>query len=466
MKKSGRLIVFVLIAAIFLTTLGFCLSFRKMLIQTEESLSAAENRLSQTEESLQEKEAELKRTETALRETEERYQSSEVKLSAAENRLSLTEESLQEKEAELKRTETALGETEERYRTSQEKLREAEKRLKQREEELESAEASLSEAKERCQTSEEEMSEKAEELERMEEALREAQELYRTSRESLTAADETLTQKEQELESIKEELAGMISLKKGAEAALSEAEEELRGLSEELESLRTEYETLRETTGFENLDGEGGQLLSKSWFDDALFFGDSQTGALEEYVSCYGGLGKAEIYYLNGLSCYNLITTGQTLYYEGRILTAEELIRASGAGKLYLLLVLNDLGCTDDQLRRCWNELIDRIQEANPELEIYIQSGTPLGYDAAYFTEKKVEKYNEILKEICRNQGCVYVDLVAALAGEDGHLKPEYAKDQVHMNNAGCEAWIESLFQRKSYLVPVPRAAASGETGE
>ncbi|MCR5087927.1 MAG: hypothetical protein K6C08_00255 [Oscillospiraceae bacterium] len=360
-----------------------------------------------------------------------------------------------------------------------EKLSAAEALLKQREGELAGARAALEETEALYQSAEESLSATGESLKRKEAELAKAEAayeelkaLYETSEESLSTVGAALRQKETELATVRSELAEMERLKEQAEASLAEAEGSLELLQSEFEELQTEYENEIQmmTEGAaetEDADGpaEEESLLSEDWFDDAFFFGDSQTGALKEYVNQAGGLGDSEFFYLNGLSCYNLMTKGQTLYYEGQFLPAEELIRASGANKLFLLLALNDLGCSDEQLYRCWNMLLDRIRERNPELVIYVQSGTPLRYDLSYFNEDNIRRYNGILQNVCRDQGCVYVDIASSLTGEDGYLRPEYGRDQVHMNNAGCEAWVRCLFRQSTYSGPVSQTESAAGNG-
>ncbi len=188
-----------------------------------------------------------------------------------------------------------------------------------------------------------------------------------------------------------------------------------------------------------------GPSIAEEWFDDALFIGDSLTGSLSNYLFYNDGLGKAKIIYVNGLACHHIINKDQQIMYAGVSYPIEEAVSASGCQKLYLMLAMNDVGQTIDSLWECWSIMIGRIQDLCPDVEIYIQSGTPFSWDVGYFTKENMLEYNEMLKKLCLEKGLVYVDVTSGLVDENGFLKLELQKDNCHMQNAGVELWIENL---------------------
>ena len=121
------------------------------------------------------------------------------------------------------------------------------------------------------------------------------------------------------------------------------------------------------------------QELPESWFDDALFLGDSLTGSLSTYILRNGGLGNASFVYVNGLGCHHITRDGTMIPIMGLCLPIEEAVEISGCGKLFLMLAMNDVGTEPiDELRASWETVLDRILERNPAVKVYVQSGTPI----------------------------------------------------------------------------------------
>lgn len=198
-----------------------------------------------------------------------------------------------------------------------------------------------------------------------------------------------------------------------------------------------------------------GGLLDEHWFDDALFLGDSLTGSLNIYNIQSGGLGDALIFHVNGLACHHIIEKDTHFNFKGQSCSIEEAAALSGAAKLFLMLAMNDVGTRPiEQLHEDWALMLGRIRERCPELAIYVQSGTPLRLDVNYFTRENMADYNRMLREVCDETGCVYVDITPGLADEDGYLKDEYRLDDLHLNPEGCAIWVENLRRAEAYSVP------------
>ncbi len=195
-------------------------------------------------------------------------------------------------------------------------------------------------------------------------------------------------------------------------------------------------------------------VITEHWFDDAVFIGDSVTSPLFYYTLSNGGLGNAVISYANGYSCHKKGPDALKLPYKGHGYNAEDLVAETGAGKVFFLMAMNDLGQPMDTLRQCWLDLIDRVREKSPEVDIYIQSGTPIYDQGGDFTNENVALLNEMIQELCEETGCVYVDIARGLADETGCLKEEYHLDFVHFSDDTGAIWVENLKDISCYSVP------------
>ena len=194
------------------------------------------------------------------------------------------------------------------------------------------------------------------------------------------------------------------------------------------------------------------ETLPEEWFDDALFIGDSITGALSTHTLLNGGLGDATIVHTNGLGCHHIVRDSRKIPIMGTVMPIEDAVSASGCGKLYLMLAMNDIGTSDiENLRSCWEETLGRIIEKNPDLPIFVQSGTPIRQDRDYFSQEGMDEYNVMLSEVCEEMGCIYVDITEGLVDETGYMKSELQADIFHMNAEGCAIWVENLRNPASY---------------
>ena len=195
--------------------------------------------------------------------------------------------------------------------------------------------------------------------------------------------------------------------------------------------------------------------ITESFFDDALFIGDSMTGGLYTTTLAQGGLGKAEIVYADSLGCDTAVKSMMRLWYQGGYRMIPEVVQLSGANKLFLLLCANDLSLSSEELADDWDELIDDIREDNPEVDIYIQSGTPAYSGIGDVNNENILALNEVLKQTAKDKDCVYVDIARGFMDSEGKMSEEYTTDNyVHFNTEGCLVWIEELMDPASYSVP------------
>ena len=193
------------------------------------------------------------------------------------------------------------------------------------------------------------------------------------------------------------------------------------------------------------------EIIQETWFDDALFVGDSITGMLSSYTLINGGLGQADIIYANSYSCHGAVEEDLKLSYQGERLSMPELVEKTGAGKVFFLLAMNDLSRTPEQVTECWAAVVEDIRSRCPDTEIFIQSGTPLFTETGYLNNDNVELLNQALKDFCLDNGCIYVDIAQGLKDEEGNMQGKFSLDYAHFNGEGCKVWIAALMDRENY---------------
>ena len=200
-----------------------------------------------------------------------------------------------------------------------------------------------------------------------------------------------------------------------------------------------------------------------SWFDDAVFVGDSISLKLTGYVSKMrqsdpSFLGKAQFLTAGSLGSGNALwdVSSESVHplYQGTKMRLEDSIAACGAKKLYILLGMNDVGMYGiDGSVANMETLLKLILEKTPDLQIFVQSATPIhkGNELKVLNNANLVIYNQGLQEMCQRNGWHYVDVASVLRDADGYLPDAYCSDAsgmgMHFTDQACQAWIDYLRQ-------------------
>lgn len=192
-----------------------------------------------------------------------------------------------------------------------------------------------------------------------------------------------------------------------------------------------------------------------SWFDDALFVGDSLTEVFSHRVRNVRNetgteyLGKAKF-----LSAYSMSTkhvsennTNGTVnfMYRGRKVTLAEGIHEIGPKKVFMLFGLNDLAVRNwDDVLGYFGKIIDQVCEKNPDVELIVQGVLPVR-KTFYDKEPKWCDFNIGLKQLCEEKGVTFVSFAEELMDENGYLRADLAEGKCHLNIAGEDVWVRFL---------------------
>ena len=206
-------------------------------------------------------------------------------------------------------------------------------------------------------------------------------------------------------------------------------------------------------------DSQTGAAVSASFFDDAVFIGDSVSLRLYYYCQSHQGvLGKAQFLTSGSLGSGNALSdiSDESVHpsYQGEKMLIEDGVKATGAKKVFIMLGMNDIGLygIDDSVKNM-ETLSERILKKSPDAEIYLQSMTPMleSRQKKSLNNANIEIYNEDLKKLCQEKGYHFVDVASVMKLDDGSLIPEYCSDPedmgIHFTDAGAEAWISYLLE-------------------
>lgn len=203
--------------------------------------------------------------------------------------------------------------------------------------------------------------------------------------------------------------------------------------------------------------------VDDSYFDDALFVGDSVTLKLQEYVVYtrkHGEptlLGGARFLAAQSFSARNALmkVSSKSIHpvLNGNKMTLEDAIAQLAPKKLYLMLGMNDVGISGiDGALENMGKLLARIREKNPDMQIIVESATPR-LKGSHPTTKQlfaydVRLYDAILK--LNDPNIHFLDVGYTMRDEQGKLPEEYCFDPdtmgIHFTNSGCRHWIDFLY--------------------
>lgn len=214
----------------------------------------------------------------------------------------------------------------------------------------------------------------------------------------------------------------------------------------------------KNTTPIVSSNIEESEAVDSSYFDDAIFIGDSVSNMLKIY--CTDGNGKNPLgnatFFTAGSFCWtnskwsldNKNSVHPTL--NGKKMKIPDAVYSSGATKVYIMLGMNDLaGFDTKKALGIMEDTLSEITENRPEIKIYIQSVTPMlpEKERKTLNNESIHAFNKKLKEICDNYGYTYLDLNSVMGGKS--LKREYCGDPngmgLHFNSNACKVWIDYL---------------------
>lgn len=188
---------------------------------------------------------------------------------------------------------------------------------------------------------------------------------------------------------------------------------------------------------------EGGPV-EDTYFDDAVFLGDSRTDGFR----LYSGLSHGTFLYATGATVESVFS--KAVETPAGTMPLLDALKPMDCGKIYLMLGVNELGWNGTDIFRNQSEtLLQRLREDHPDAVIVIQSILPVSAakdaEGRYVNNDRIDAYNQVWMELAEEFDAAYLNVVEAVAGEDGKLPEELCFDGVHLNPAGCRLWLDYL---------------------
>ncbi len=157
--------------------------------------------------------------------------------------------------------------------------------------------------------------------------------------------------------------------------------------------------------------------VDDSYFDDAVFVGDSLTIGIENFSGF-----NSQFLCMGGLNTKNLETAPLP---SGK--SALQAIKdRESLGKLYIMLGTNEVIYDEkDEFAKRYGDFIDKVREKFPDVIVYIQSILPITKEkeaTVAIKNSSIVIHNERLLELAKEKQCYYIDLHSYFKDENGAL--------------------------------------------
>jgi Lysophospholipase L1 and related esterases len=197
-----------------------------------------------------------------------------------------------------------------------------------------------------------------------------------------------------------------------------------------------------------------------SYFDDAVFVGDSITSTLRNYVTGQrarheGFLGTAQFLGVTSMSAFiaasnKIQKNGINFRYRGKEMTFTAALQKTGAKKVFLLLGVNELvWCKWEDELAAFEKIFGLIRSVEPDAEIVVQAVLPV--TSAYSKKQriKIDKWNSFnieLQALCERNEVTFFSFAEQVMDENGYLARSLSNDGAyHLNEKGNDIWINAL---------------------
>ena len=187
--------------------------------------------------------------------------------------------------------------------------------------------------------------------------------------------------------------------------------------------------------------------VDDSYFDDAMFVGDSITTGIE----LYGVMPNATVVASTGINPNTIMTTPDIELADGSSVTILQAMSAYHPKKIYIMLGSNGVEFIGKEtMMELYGEFIDAVKAQHPDSIIYLQSILPVtqAKEAASpeLSNDKIDEYNAAIMELAGEKEAYYLNVAESFKDETGALPDEASpNDGMHFGVSHYEIWMDYL---------------------
>ena len=191
-----------------------------------------------------------------------------------------------------------------------------------------------------------------------------------------------------------------------------------------------------------------------TYFENAALVGDSISYMMMQVESKGDFLGNLLFLTRGGTSLNGFVHRVKNISFRGVEMNLEDAIEKSGVERVYILIGSNDIGSDAQRIKffENWDIMLQRIREKSPNVEIVLISNIPQYAGepecrSAHFLQYNslVVEYNERMRDYCRENGYLYLDLHGYVEDHCARMAKDYNLDGFHLNDSGYHVWMKVL---------------------
>ncbi len=186
------------------------------------------------------------------------------------------------------------------------------------------------------------------------------------------------------------------------------------------------------------------EAVDDSYFDDALFIGDSRTVGLSQYAR----LGNADYFASVGLSVFKVFSTTVSDNNFGSTDLAS-LLSSKSYGKIYLMLGINEIGYPSSTLYPQMESVINQIRELQPDALLFLMGNLRVSASMAaahsYFSVSNIDAFNNYIASFADDISVFYFDVNPLFCDDSGYLRADLSGDGCHLYASCYPEWADFI---------------------
>ncbi|MBR4627140.1 MAG: lipase [Ruminococcus sp.] len=174
-----------------------------------------------------------------------------------------------------------------------------------------------------------------------------------------------------------------------------------------------------------------------SYFDDALFLGDSRMVGIKEY----GTIDNADFFCTEGLSTYKV----DSEYIDGNSFAG--MLQSKKYGKVYIMLGINEVGNDFNYTVNSYNSIINTVKTYQPDALIFLLANLHVttASENSMISNERINYLNSCIAQFADNKTVFYLDINPTFDDGNGALRSDATGDGVHVYANYYPMWCEWL---------------------
>ena len=177
-------------------------------------------------------------------------------------------------------------------------------------------------------------------------------------------------------------------------------------------------------------------------FRNVLFIGDSRTVGLSEY----GPLGDADVFADSGMTVFNLWER-KLLFDSSEQKTLEQILKENQYQAVHVMLGINELGYSMDQIVKSYKATVKNIQDMQPDARVVLAANlhvtSECSANSSVYNNHRLNELNGEIQNIGKELNCSYINVNEIFDDEQAALSKKFSTDGSHVLGKYYADWVQ-----------------------